>query len=242
MLALLLHSSGFVLYQRRSVAVNRHKDALNLHFCKNVKQLFMPTHSYPLRWTFIVSDLLCRGTCVCRSFGTPTLLLPSVPTVPVSAPPPGCMQELCSQAEQQPEEAAPFLRALATVVVEFNPATATSTGLSWASHERCRQQFEAALLQPVFRCGSTLAMAAPLEATPAPYLAGVLSADALHHVLQRLYPSASCLAARCRTSNDAMKVAHGLCAGSVWRDCPALAEGCACVHQHRGDIIFVDKT
>lgn len=91
------------------------------------------------------------------------------------------MQELCSQAEQQPEDAATLLRALATVIVEFNPATATSTGLSWASHERCRQQFEAALLEPVFRCATNLAMAAPLEATPPPHLSGVLSFEPLHH-------------------------------------------------------------
>lgn len=82
------------------------------------------------------------------------------------------LQELCGQAERQPEAAAPLLRALAAVVVEFNPASATATGLSWAAHERCRQQFEAVLLEPVFRCGSGMAMAAPLDAAAPPHLSG----------------------------------------------------------------------
>eukprot|EP00892_Ulva_mutabilis_P011196 jgi/Ulvmu1/8449/UM043_0027.1 len=80
------------------------------------------------------------------------------------------VQEICSQAQQQTEDTAMYHRALAAVVTEFNPATASSSGLPWATHERCRQQFEATLLEAVFRSASGVAMAAPLEGPPPQHL------------------------------------------------------------------------
>lgn len=83
-----------------------------------------------------------------------------------------CTQELCTKAEQPAEETASLLRALAAVVTEFNPATASGSGLSWASHDRCREQFEEQLLESVFRCAASAAMAAPLDGAPPQHTSG----------------------------------------------------------------------
>lgn len=90
----------------------------------------------------------------------PCLLAPlaQVDTCIVSHSPLG-VQEICSHATQNKEHSRTFLRVLEALVMEFNPETAASCGLTWAQHEQCRASFEETCLRQIFEAGVLLAMA-----------------------------------------------------------------------------------